>query len=150
MARFVWRLQRVLDIREKEEHAMRSELMALSEHMVLLRQEIMVIRARIHTALEELSSKEPLERLSGQQLFMKHSEYSEIEIDSLKIKLSNVDAQRKLKMNEILEKRQSIKALEKLRTKAKEEFLIESSHREQLELDEYTNNKFGSRAVMNI
>ena len=150
MARFVWRLQRVLDIREKEEHAMRSELMALSERMVLLRQEIMVIRARIHTALEELSSKEPLERLSGQQLFMKHSEYSDIEIDSLKAELSNVDAQRKAKMNEILEKRQSIKALEKLRAKAKEAYLVELAHKEQQELDEYTNNKFGSNAIMNI
>jgi flagellar export protein FliJ len=149
MARFVWRLQRVLDIREKEEQAMRSELMALSERMVLLRQEIMVIRARIHTALEDLSSKEPVERLAGQQLFMKYSEYSEIEIDSLRIELSKIDAQRKAKMNEILEKRQSIKVLEKLRTKAKEAFVIESTHREQLEIDEYTNNKFGSRAVMN-
>ena len=94
MARFVWRLQRVLDIREKEEQAMRSELMALSERMVLLRQEIMVIRARIHTALEDLSSKEPVERLAGQQLFMKYSEYSEIEIDSLRVELSNIDTQR--------------------------------------------------------
>ena len=123
MASFVWRLQRVLDIRVKEEQAIRSELMALSERMVLLRQEIMVIRARIHTALEELSEKEPADRLSGQQVFMKHAEYSENEINSLRAKLSNVEIQRREKMNELLKKRQSIKTLEKLRDKAKEEFL---------------------------
>jgi flagellar protein FliJ len=150
MARFVWRLQRVLDIREKEEQALKSELMALSERMVVLRQEIMVIRARIHTALEELSDKKATERLSAQQLFMKYSEYSEIEIDSLRAELSNVDKQRKEKMNEILKKRQAIKALEKLRAKSKEEFLAESAHKEQSEFDEYTNNKFGRRAAANI
>ena len=150
MARFVWRLQRVLDIREKEEQVLRSELMTLSERMVVLRQEIMVIRARIHTALEELSYKEPSERLSWQQLFMKYSEYSEIEIDSLRSELSNVDKQRKDKMNEIIEKRQLIKALEKLRVKAKEEFLAESAHKEQNELDEYTSNKFGRRAAVSV
>jgi flagellar export protein FliJ len=150
MARFVWRLQRVLDIREKEEQVLRSELMTLSERMVVLRQEIMVIRARIHTALEELSYKEPSERLSWQQLFMKYSEYSEIEIDSLRSELSNVDKQRKDKMNEIIEKRQLIKALEKLRAKAKEEFLAESAHKEQKELDEYTSNKFGRRAAVSV
>jgi flagellar export protein FliJ len=150
MARFVWRLQRVLDIREKEEQVLRSELMTLSERMVVLRQEIMVIRARIHTALEELSYKEPSERLSWQQLFMKYSEYSEIEINSLRSELSNVDKQRKDKMNEIIEKRQLIKALEKLLAKAKEEFLAESAHKEQKELDEYTNNKFGRRAAVNV
>lgn len=150
MARFVWRLQRVLDIKEKKEQVLRSELMALSERMVVLRQKIMVIRARIHMALEELSYKEPSERLSSQQLFMRYSEYSEIEIDSLRSELSNVDRQRKEKMNEILEKRQSIKVLEKLRTKAKEEFLAESAHKEQNELDEYTSNKFGRRAAVNV
>ncbi|MCF7955414.1 MAG: flagellar FliJ family protein [Phycisphaerae bacterium] len=148
MARFVWRLQRVLDIREKEELVLRSELMALSERMVVLRQEIMVIRARIHSALEELGYKEPSERLSSQQLFMKYSEYSEIEIDSLRSQLSNVDRQRKEKMNEILKKRQSIKALEKLRARAKEEYLADSAHKEQNELDEYTKNKFGRRSVV--
>lgn len=150
MARFVWRLQRVLNIRKKEEQALRSKLMSLSERMVVLRQEIMVIRARIHTALEELSYKEPSERLSSQQLFMKYSEYSEIEIDSLRSELSNVDKQRKDKMNEILEKRQLIKVLEKLRAKAKEEFLAESAYKEQKELDEYTTNKFGRRAAVSV
>lgn len=150
MARFIWRLQRVLDIREKEEQALRSDLMALSERMVVLRQKIMVIRARIHTALEELSDKKPAERLSAQQLFMKYSEYSEIEINSLRSELSDVDKQRKEKMNVILKKRQSIKVLEKLRTKAKDEFLAESSHKEQMEFDEYTNNKFGRRAALNV
>ena len=41
--------------------------MALGERMVLLKQEIMVIRARIHTTLEELADQEPAERLAGQQ-----------------------------------------------------------------------------------
>jgi flagellar FliJ protein len=150
MARFIWRLQRVLDIREKEEQALRSELMALSERMVMLRQEIMLIRARIHTALEDLSDKEPVERLSAQQLFMKYSEYSEIEINSLRSQLLEVDKLRKGKMNEILKKRQSIKALEKLRAKSKEEFLAESAHKEQNELDEYTNNRFGRRGSVNV
>lgn len=147
MARFFWRLQRVLDIRVKQEQALRSELMVLSERMVVLRQEIMVIRARIHTALEELSNKDGGERLLNQQVFMKYSEYSDNEINFLKSELSKVDKQRKEKLNEILEKRKLIKALEKLRAKAKEEFLIESAHIEQNEIDEFTNNRYGSLAI---
>jgi len=150
MARFVWRLQRVLDIRKKEEQTLRSELMVLSERMVVLRQEIMVIRARIRSALEELSYAKPAERLSSQQLFMKYSEYSENEINSLKSELSEVAARRKEKMNEILNIRQAIKALEKLRAKTKKEFLNELAHKEQNELDEYTGNKFGRKAVVGV
>ncbi len=142
MARFFWRLQRVLDIREKQEQALRSALMMLSERMMLLRQEIMVIRARIHTALEELGNKDAAERLLSQQIFMKYSEYSENEINFLKAELSEVDKQRKEKMNEILEKRKLIKMLEKLKAKAKEEFLAESAHIEQKEIDEFTNNRY--------
>ncbi len=142
MARFFWRLQRVLDIREKQEQALRSALMMLSERMMLLRQEIMVIRARIHTALEELGNKDAAERLLSQQIFMKYSEYSENEINFLKAELSEIDKQRKEKMNEILEKRKLIKMLEKLRAKAKEEFLAKSAHIEQKEIDEFTNNRY--------
>jgi flagellar export protein FliJ len=147
MARFFWRLQRVLDIRVKQEQVLRSELMMLSERMVVLRQEIMVIRARILSALEELGNKGTAERLSGQQTFMKYSEYSEKEIDFLKAELSKVDDLRKEKMNETLEKRKLIKALEKLRAKAKEEFLTESSHNEQKEIDEFTSNRYGALAI---
>ena len=147
MARFLWRLQRVLDIREKEEQVMRSVLMELSERMVVLRQEIMVIRTRIHTALEELGNKDTAERLFNQQVFMKYSEYSENEIKLLKAKLSEIDKHRKEKMNEILEKRKSIKVLEKLRAKSKEEFLAESAHIEQQEIDEFTNNRYGSLSI---
>jgi flagellar biosynthesis chaperone FliJ len=147
MARFKWRLQRVLGIREKEEQVMRSELMALGEKLLLLRQEIMVIRARIQTALEEISEKEPSERLMNQQLFMRYSEYSENEIENIKVMIAEVDKQRKVKMNEILEKRKAIKALEKLRSKAKDDFLIQETHIEQQEIDEFTNNKHGTLAV---
>lgn len=147
MARFVWRLQRVLDVRNKEEQSMRSSLMGLSERMVLLRQEIMVIRARIHTSLETLGNKSVADRLMGQQIFMKYSEYSENEIGLLKAELYEVDLQRKKKMDEILEKRKSIKALEKLRAKSKESFMIESSHIEQNEIDEFTNHRYGRAAV---
>lgn len=147
MARFVWRLQRVLDIRNKEEQSMRSSLMGLSERMVLLKQEIMVIRARIHTTLETLGNKSVADRLMGQQIFMKYSEYSENEIDLLKAELYEVDLQRKKKMDEILEKRKSIKALEKLRAKSKESFMLESAHIEQHEIDEFTNHRYGSTAV---
>ncbi len=147
MARFFWRLQRVLGIREKQEQALRSELMMLSERMVVLRQEIMLIRARIHTALEELAGKDGAERLLSQQIFMKYSEYSENEIDLLKAELSRVDNLRKEKMNEILEKRKLIKALEKLRAKAKEEFDAESAHIEQLQIDEFTNNQYGALTI---
>jgi len=144
MARFVWRLQRVLDIRQKEEQGLRSGLMALGERMVILRQEIMVIRTRIRTAIDELSEKQPTERVSAQQFFMKFSQYSENEVNIIKTELATVEKQRKKKMDELLEKRQSIKALEKLRAKAKEEFLIESGHKEQQLIDEYTSNKFGT------
>lgn len=147
MASFVWRLQRVLDVRVKEEQAMRSILMSLNEHMVMLRQKIMVIRARIHTALEKLGCVNPSDRLSDQQIFMKYSEFSEKEIDVLKTELCEVDRQRKEKMNEILEKRKAIKALEKLRTKAKESFMIELAHKEQQDIDELTNNRYGAAVI---
>lgn len=148
MARFVWRLQRVLDIREKQERAMRGELVVLTEKAVSIRQGIMAIRVGLRMMMDELSGKAPKERIAEQQIFMKHAEFSENEIRNLKAELENVEVLRKEKMNEILEKRKFIKGLEKLRARAKERFIEKANLLEQKELDEFTNIKFGSKAVL--
>ena len=148
MARFVWRLQRVLDIREKQEQAMRAELAVLTKKAVSIRQGIMAIRVGLRMMMDELSGKAPKERIAEQQIFMKHAEFSENEIRNLKVELENVEILRKKKMNEILEKRKFIKGLEKLRARAKKRFIEKANSLEQKELDEFTNMKFGRKAVL--
>jgi len=148
MARFVWRLQRVLDIREKQQQALQAELMVMTEKAVAIRQAIMVVRVKLRTMMDDLSSMDAKERLLSQQIFMKYAEYSEKEIIRLEGELESVEKIRQEMMVEIQEKRKFIKGLEKLREKAKDEFIERANLLEQKELDEFTNNRFGSKSVL--
>ena len=142
MARFYWRLQRVLDIREKEEQVLRSELSALNEQTLLIRQEIMVIRSRLHSILDDLADRDPGDRIIDQQMFLNFAKYSEQQIAELKAGLENIEKQKEEKMQQVLEKRKAIKALEKLRAKAKHEFIANNNRLTQHQLDEFAGNRF--------
>ena len=146
MALFVWRLQRVLDIREKQESALRSELMLLSERITSIQNQIAGIRVRIQEMLEKISRKEPGRRIVAQQMFMKFAEFSEQEIKRLENEIAKVQKMQKEKTEYIRQKRIEIKSLEKLKEKAKQEFVKKTNKLEQAETEQYTNMKYTVKA----
>ena len=138
MKKFVWRLQRLLDIKIKQEDAKRSELVAVTERALSVRSQIMVQRAALRKMLGELSEKKAKQRLSEQEFFLRYAHVSDEEIKKLELKLSELEKLRQLKIEEIMKIRRFRKGLERLRAETKAKFLKEEEKHEQKDLDDKT------------
>ena len=138
MNRFVWRLQRLLDIKKKQEESMRAELVAITEQAVSLRGQIMMQKTILRRMLAEMEQKEGAQRLAEQEFFFKYAHISDERIKQLEEQLAGVEKLRREKIKELMVIRKYRKGLEKLREKAKAEYLIEQNAYEQKELDEKT------------
>lgn len=136
MKKFAWRLQRVLDIRIRQEEAARKELLELSERLAQMRQELLVKQAGLRELLGKLAQEEPAKRLNRQQLFMKSCESYDRMIRGLKKQIAEMDAQKKVKLAGLLKLSRFRKALEKLRSYARARFNAEQEKLEQKQLDE--------------
>ncbi len=138
MKKFVWRLQRLLDIRIKQEESIRAELVAMTEQAVSLRGRIMMQKTILRRMLAEMEQKEGSQRLAEQEFFFKYAHISDERIKKLEEQLAEVEILRREKIKELMVIRKYRKGLEKLREKAKAEYLIEQNAYEQKDLDEKT------------
>ena len=150
MKRFVWRLQRLLDIKIKQEDAKRGELVAVTEQALAVRSEIMVQKAALRKLLTDLSAKQAQQRLSEQEFFLKYAHVSDAEIDKLELKLAELERVRHNKIQEIMKIRKFRKGLERLRAEAKAEFVKEQEKREQKDLDEKTTVSFARKVIQSV
>ena len=138
MKKFIWRLQRLLDIKMKQEESMRAELVAITEQAVLLQGRIMMQKTILRRMLAEMEEKEGSQRLAEQEFFFKYAHISDERIKQLEEQLVEVEKLRRKKIKELMKIRKYRKALEKLRESAKAEYLTEQNAREQKDLDEKT------------
>jgi len=136
MRRFVWRLQRVLDIKTKEEELKKIELLKLTQLLTEKRSEVLYQKRILQDVINSLAAKEPRKRLGEQELFLKHSTTTNELIKELEALVTLYEAQQKERIAEVLELRRFKKSLEKLRLQAKTEFIKEQEKLEQKELDE--------------
>jgi flagellar biosynthesis chaperone FliJ len=136
MRRFVWRLQRVLDIREKEEQKARAELFELAEKLAATRGELLMQQKMLEDIIHGLAGENPERRLDKQEFFLRHSVTSDERIKELKDKIHVLERQQREKVAEVLKIRRYKQGLEKLRAQAREEFIAEQERLEQKELDE--------------
>ena len=147
MKKFVWRLQRLLDIKIKQEGAKRGELVAVTEQAVAVRSQIMVQRAALRKMLAELSQKNAKQRLSEQEFFLRYAHVSDEEIKKLEEKLAELEKVRQAKIKEIMKIRRYRKGLEKLRAEARAEFQKEEQRYEQKESDAKTTVSFARKII---
>lgn len=142
MKKHTWRLQRVLDVRIKQEEAKKAELFAVTHRLLAARQAVIVKQAMMRSTLIELSRKDGLTRMAEQPTVMKHMAFSEEELSKLKSRVDEIEAQRKRKAEEVMEARKARKAMEKLQEKARAEYLKRIDAIEQKELDELSSGRF--------
>ncbi len=147
MKKFVWRLQRLLDIKIKQEGAKRGELVAVTEQAVAVRSQIMVQRAALRKMLAELSQKKAKQRLSEQEFFLKYAHVSDEAIKRLEEELAELEKVRQAKIKEIMKIRRYRKGLEKLRAEARAEFQKEEQRYEQKESDAKTTVSFARKII---
>ena len=146
MKRFVWRLQRVLDIRKKEEQKTRAELLVLTERLAQTRGELLMQQKMLEDIINALTGENPKKRLGKQEFFLKFSAASDEQIKKLEDKVNELESRQRDKIAEVLKVRRFKEGLEKLRTEAKMRFIKEQEKLEQKQLDEGATVSFVRRA----
>jgi flagellar biosynthesis chaperone FliJ len=136
MRKFVWRLQRVLDIRKMQEQKARSELLALTQKLVAARGELLLQKKILENLIKSLACNNPKKRLAEQEFFLANSTASNEKIKIMKEKIRKLESQQKQKIAEVLKLRKAKEGMEKLKDQAKEDYIKEQEKIEQTELDE--------------
>ena len=148
MKRFVWRLQRVLDIKTKKEQQMRVDLLELTEKLAETRGVLLMQQSILKNIITGLAGENPKKRLSKQEFFLRYSVTSNKRIEKLKEKVSVLESQQKEKIVELSEVRRFKEGLEKLRDEAKTQFIKEQEKLEQKELDEIATVSFTRNMIL--
>ena len=142
MKRFVWRLQRVLDIRAKEEETKRAELLEITERLAETRGGLLTRQRILKDIISDIAEKKLQKRLGEQEFFLKYSITSDEEIKKLQNKVSELESEQREKIVEVLKARRSKEGLEKLRAEAKRQFIENQEKLEQKDLDEMAGISF--------
>jgi len=147
MRRFIWRLQRVLDIKTKEEQIKRAELLKLTEKLAEARGELLMQQRILEDIISDITRKNPRKRLGEQEFFLKCSVTNDEQIRRRKNKVNELELQQSKKIAEFLRVRRFKESLERLRAEAKRRFISEQEKIEQKELDEGASIGFARKII---
>lgn len=145
MKRFVWRLQRVLDIKTKEEQMKKAQLVKLTEKLASVRSELLTQKRILDSLISDLAVESPKTRLGKQEFFLKCSKTNSELIKKLKEKVSELESAQRQKNDEVLKVKRFKEGLEKLRAEARTRFIAEAERLEQKELDERSTVSFAQK-----
>jgi flagellar FliJ protein len=145
MKRFVWRLQKVLDVKAKEEELKRAELFRITEHLAQKRSELFLRQRVLQDLMAQVVRSPASERWSAQEFLLRHAAVDEAHLRKLRAEIADLEVRQKHKRDEVLAARRFTEGLEKLRARAREQFLWEQERLEQKELDERTTIAFSRR-----
>ena len=147
MKRFAWRLQRVLDIKGKEEQIKRAELLGVTEKLAQTRGGLAMQKRLLKNIIDGLTEEHPGKRLANQALFLKSSATNDALIKKLESRIRQLEIQQKEKIAEVLKVRRFKEGLEKLRVEAKSQFIREQEKIEQKEADEMVTTGFARKII---
>jgi flagellar biosynthesis chaperone FliJ len=136
MRKFVWRLQRVLELKEKAEQSKRLELLRLTEKLALTQGQLLAARRVLNQMIEQLRAMAPSQRLTEQEFFMKYSRTISERINRLSRKVSQLQQQQRAKIAELVKIKRFNEGLQKLRSQAKRRFMERYEKLEQKQSDE--------------
>jgi flagellar export protein FliJ len=136
MRRFVWRLQRVLDIRTKQEQVKTQELFALTEKLAQARGELLTQRGILQGIIESITRERTGERIGKQEFFLRNSSATDEQIKRLEVAVKELENRQKDMIAEVLKIRRSKEGLERLREQAKKRYIEEQDKLEQSQMDE--------------
>jgi len=147
MRRFVWRLQRVLDIKTKVEQIKRAELLELTEKLAQTRGKLLIQKKILEDITTALARENPKKRLTQQEFFLKWATVNDELIEKLKEKEHKLKLEQKEKIAEVLKVKRFKEGLEKLRDRAKIQFIKEQEKLEQRESDEGATLSFARKMI---
>jgi flagellar export protein FliJ len=142
MARFVWRLQKVLDVKDKLEQVRRAELLRIAEQIAQARAALLNQQRILKEALDEIAQIDPAQRPRQQEFFLRYVSVNDERIEQLKNQIHDLEAQHRQKASELMEVRRSKEALERLKEEARRRFIQDQDRLEQKELDDQAGTAF--------
>jgi flagellar protein FliJ len=147
MKRFIWRLQRVLDIKIKEEQIKRAELIEITERLARAQNELIMQKKILNDIINSLTEEHPRSRLDKQELFLKSAAINDELIKKLEGKAKEIEKQQREKISEVIKVKQFRKSLEKLRAETKMQYIKEQEKIEQKDADEMTSMGFAQKIM---
>lgn len=142
MGQFVWRLQRVLDVKAKEERFKQTELLRLTEQLAAKRTGLLMRQRILHGAMADIQGEPSARRVGAQELFLKYTAANDEQIRRLRTEIDTLEQERTRKTAEVLALKRFTEGLERLRERARERFVQERERLEQKALDDLTTNAF--------
>ncbi|OHB62446.1 MAG: hypothetical protein A2Y76_06920 [Planctomycetes bacterium RBG_13_60_9] len=136
MKRFVWRLQRVLDVKTKQEQIKRIELFRLTETLAGKRSELRMRQRTMQDMLERIAQDASPRRLMAQEFFLRQAATNDEQMRRLRDQIAELGRRQKQMTAELLTLRRFKEGLERLRTQARERFIYEQEKLEQKDMDE--------------
>jgi flagellar export protein FliJ len=143
MKRFVWRLQRVLDVRIKQEQVKRTELFRVTQELAEKRTELLLRQQLLKEALASIGMENSSQRIGEQEMALRYAATNDEQIRRVKEAICTLEVRQKEKLAELLAVRQSREALERLREDTRQRFLQEQEKLDQKESDERAVIAFG-------
>ncbi len=142
--RFQWRLQSVLDVREKQEQLKRAELAELTVQRDRTEAELIRCRQALSELMADLANEQPKTRLEKQPFVMARASADDAVIKQLETNLALLGQQCEEKRAEVIELKKLVEGLSKLRDKAEQEFIAEQNKQLQAAADEITTYRFAN------
>ena len=145
MARFTWRLQKVLDVKDKLEQVKRAELLQIAEQIAETRAALLNQQRILREALDQITRLDPHARVGQQEFFLRHVSVNDEKIRQFKDRILELESSHRRKAAELMEVRRSKEALERLKEKARQRFVQEQERLEQKESDDRAGMAFVRR-----
>jgi flagellar export protein FliJ len=136
MKRFVWRLQRVLDVRIKQEQVKRTELLRATRELAEKRTELLLRQRMLQEALAAIGAEDSTRRIGDQEMVLRYAATNDEQIRRVEENIRTLGIRQKEKLAELLAVRQSREALERLREETRQQFILEQERLDQKESDE--------------
>jgi flagellar protein FliJ len=145
MKRFEWRLQRVLDLKEKTEKVKRAELLKLAEEIAQARVRVMNEQRKQREQMAAIAQERSGQRISRQAAFLTFSAFDDERIATQRNQIRQLEAVQEKKTQELIKLRQAKEGLEKLRAEAEETYMADQERAEQREMDEHAGVAFARK-----
>lgn len=136
MKKFVWRLQRVLEIKQSQLLLKKAELLKLTEMLALKRTELMNQQVILQQMIERVAQNKTGDKLPQQRLLLISSRVNDKKIKIIKKEIEELQKRQKEKTAEYLKLKRFTEGMEKLKEKAKQEYITAQEKLEQKEMDE--------------
>ena len=102
MRRFAWRLQKVLDVKSRQEQLKRNELFQIAEQLAAKRGELLLRRRILQNLAAEIKGHESPARLNAQEFFLRHAAADDERIRRLREEIAALEVRHKEKTAEVL------------------------------------------------